>query len=74
MVQNDDVYAAFMPTVAEPSREEFDRQSRRLHPLRVPWVEPIDVAEAIAWLAAPESRYVTGVQLPVDAGFLEKGS
>lgn len=72
MVQNDDVYAAFMPTIADPSRETFEAQSRRMHPMRVPWVEPIDVAEAIVWLSSAEARYVTGVQLPVDAGLLEK--
>lgn len=74
MIHNEEVYGAFMPTVEEPSREAFDRQSRRLHPLRIPWVEPVDVASAIAWLASDESRYVTGVQLPVDAGFLERGT
>jgi SDR family mycofactocin-dependent oxidoreductase len=28
------------------------------------------VASAISWLASPEARYVTGIQLPVDAGSL----
>lgn len=35
-------------------------------------IEPRDVSSAIAWLASDESRYVTGVALPVDAGFLIK--
>lgn len=73
MVHNETVYQAFMPTAPDPSRETFDRESRKMHPLGIPWVEPIDVAEAIAWLVSPEARYVTGVQLPVDAGFLERG-
>lgn len=34
----------------------------------VPWVEPADVAEAVLFLASPESRYMTGQQLAVDAG------
>jgi hypothetical protein len=41
-------------------------------PISVPWVEPIDVSNAVVWLASDEARYVTGVTLPVDAGFLEK--
>jgi (+)-trans-carveol dehydrogenase len=35
-----------------------------------PWVEPADVSDAVAWLASDESRFVTGISLPVDAGFL----
>lgn len=33
-------------------------------------VEPIEVGQAIAWLIGPASSGVTGVNLPVDAGFL----
>jgi SDR family mycofactocin-dependent oxidoreductase len=35
-------------------------------------VEPIDVANAVAWLVSDEARYVTGVTLPVDAGYTVK--
>jgi SDR family mycofactocin-dependent oxidoreductase len=40
--------------------------------LRVEVVEPRDVSNAIAWLVSDEARYVTGVNLPVDAGFTVK--
>lgn len=33
-------------------------------------VEPIEVGRAIAWLIGPGSSAITGVNLPVDAGFL----
>jgi NAD(P)-dependent dehydrogenase (short-subunit alcohol dehydrogenase family) len=33
-------------------------------------VEPLEVAHAIAWLLAPASSGVTGINLPVDAGFI----
>ncbi len=33
-------------------------------------VEPIEVARAAAWLIGPQSSAITGVNLPVDAGFL----
>jgi len=32
-------------------------------------VDPIEVAQAIAWLLGPASSAVTGINLPVDAGF-----
>jgi SDR family mycofactocin-dependent oxidoreductase len=40
--------------------------------LPIEMVEPVDVSNAIVWLASEEARYVTGVSLPVDAGFLQR--
>jgi SDR family mycofactocin-dependent oxidoreductase len=36
--------------------------------LPVPMVEPVDISNAIVFLCSEEGRYITGVQLPVDAG------
>jgi SDR family mycofactocin-dependent oxidoreductase len=33
-------------------------------------LDSLDVSNAVAWLCSDEARYVTGVALPVDAGFL----
>jgi NAD(P)-dependent dehydrogenase (short-subunit alcohol dehydrogenase family) len=38
--------------------------------LPVELIEAVDISNAIAWLCSDAARYVTGVQLPVDAGFL----
>lgn len=38
----------------------------------VDMIEPVDISNAIVWLASDEARYVTGVTLPVDAGFTVK--
>jgi NAD(P)-dependent dehydrogenase (short-subunit alcohol dehydrogenase family) len=37
--------------------------------LPVQLVESVDVSNAIVWLVSDDARYVTGVTLPVDAGF-----
>ncbi len=37
-------------------------------------VEPVEVAQAIAWLRSPMSSGVTGINLPVDAGFIAGSS
>jgi NAD(P)-dependent dehydrogenase (short-subunit alcohol dehydrogenase family) len=40
--------------------------------LPVPMVEPVDISNAIAWLVSDDARYVTGITVPVDAGFTNK--
>jgi SDR family mycofactocin-dependent oxidoreductase len=35
-------------------------------------LDPEDVAAAVAWLVSDEARYITGVTLPVDAGYANK--
>jgi SDR family mycofactocin-dependent oxidoreductase len=40
--------------------------------LPVDLIEPVDVSNAILWLVSDEARYITGVTLPVDAGYTNK--
>ncbi|MFF5991232.1 SDR family oxidoreductase [Prauserella flavalba] len=37
--------------------------------LPVELLQPGDISDAVLWLASDAARYVTGVALPVDAGF-----
>lgn len=37
--------------------------------LPVPMLQPADVSDAVLWLVSDHAKYVTGVTLPVDAGF-----
>lgn len=71
-IHNQAVYKRFLPDEPEPTREQFAGLFSGHNALDVPWVQPEDVADAVAWLTSPSARYVTGVQLPVDAGLLEK--
>jgi (+)-trans-carveol dehydrogenase len=43
-----------------------------MNALPIPWVEPVDISNALLFLASDEARYITGVALPVDAGCLIK--
>lgn len=40
--------------------------------LPVPWIEPEDVAQAVAFLASDRARFVTGSQFVLDAGLLSR--
>ncbi|GCE42187.1 mycofactocin-coupled SDR family oxidoreductase [Rhodococcus sp. USK10] len=72
MIHHDGVYQLFFPGDPNPSREQFASAFQSLNSMPVPWVEPLDVSNAVLWLASDEARFVTGVSLPVDAGFLQK--
>ncbi len=40
--------------------------------LPIPMIQPEDVSDAVVWLVSDHAKYVTGVALPVDAGFSAK--
>jgi SDR family mycofactocin-dependent oxidoreductase len=65
------------PMVVNDAMQEFLAQDPQLsnsmaNALPVAMVEPVDISNAIAWLVSDDARYVTGVTLPVDAGFTNK--
>ena len=72
MALNDATFRLFAPHKENPGPEDFAPVSQSMHVLPTPWVEPEDISNAVLFLASGESRYVTGVQLPIDAGALLK--
>jgi (+)-trans-carveol dehydrogenase len=68
MIQNKAVWGLFDPANPDPSRESAVPVFQSLNALPIPWVEPVDISNAILFLASDEARYITGVTLPVDAG------
>lgn len=40
--------------------------------LPVEMMDAVDVANAVLWLASDEARYVTGISVPIDAGYLQR--
>jgi len=72
MLHNEPMYRIFRPDVEHPSREDAVAAFPVLHGMPVPYVDPIDVSHAVAYLASDESRYVTGLQMRVDAGAIVK--
>jgi (+)-trans-carveol dehydrogenase len=68
MIQNDALYKLYLPHIESPTREQFAEAVSTTHPMGVPWVEPADVSAVVAFLASDESRYITGMQVPIMAG------
>lgn len=72
MIQNDMVRRSFRPDLANPTREEFAQAAKTMNMLPIPWVEPVDIANASLFLASEEARYITAITLPVDAGSTQR--
>jgi NAD(P)-dependent dehydrogenase (short-subunit alcohol dehydrogenase family) len=73
MIQNAAVSSAFRPDLDRaPTRAEFAEAARSMNMLDVPWIDPVDVANASLFLASDEARYITAVALPVDAGSTQR--
>lgn len=72
MANNRTVAGLFRPDLEAPTIEDADPVMRNLNLLPVRWVEPADISNALLFLCSDEGRYITGVQLPVDAGYIAK--
>jgi SDR family mycofactocin-dependent oxidoreductase len=70
MIQNSATYELFAPDLpeAERTKEALAPRFQAMNVLPIPWVEPVDISNAVLWLASDQSRYVTGLELKVDAG------
>ncbi|MGH3321039.1 MAG: mycofactocin-coupled SDR family oxidoreductase [Streptosporangiaceae bacterium] len=68
MIQNETLYRMFRPDLDNPGRADVKAEFQSKNLLPIPWVDPVDVSNAIVWLSSEQARYITGVTLPVDAG------
>jgi (+)-trans-carveol dehydrogenase len=68
MIQNEKTWGLFQPDNPNPDRESAAPVFQSINALPVPWVEPVDISNAVLFLVSDEARYITGVALPIDAG------
>jgi SDR family mycofactocin-dependent oxidoreductase len=68
MLQSEVMYRSFRPDLEHPTREDATPAFYVQQAMPIPWVEPVDISNAVLYLASDEARYVTGMQLRVDAG------
>src|ERR1700712_5265685 len=72
LLMNEPTYRLFRPDLENRGPEALAPICQSFHFLPIPWVEPVDISNAVLFLASDEARYITGVTLPVDAGSLLK--
>ncbi len=71
MIMNEPLMTLFAGDGPPLSEEEYLAMQGK--PNLIPEVlDPKDISNAILFLVSDAARYITGVALPVDAGFLEK--
>jgi SDR family mycofactocin-dependent oxidoreductase len=72
LLHNVDVYRAFRPDLENPTREDAMVAFPSMQAMPIPFIDPVDVSHLVAFLASDESRYITGLNIRVDAGAMLK--
>ena len=68
MIMNEPTFKLFSPDAENPTIEDFKPVSQALNALPIPWVEPIDISNAMAFLCSDEAGYITGAVIEVAGG------
>jgi len=68
MIMNEGTWKMFRPDLENPGPEDMAPICQMFHTLPIPWVDAVDISNAVLFLTSDEARYITGVTLPVDAG------
>ncbi|MCV7383300.1 mycofactocin-coupled SDR family oxidoreductase [Mycolicibacter longobardus] len=68
MIMNEGTWKMFRPDLENPGPDDMAPICQMFHTLPIPWVDAVDISNAVLFLASDEARYITGVTLPVDAG------
>jgi (+)-trans-carveol dehydrogenase len=72
LFMNEGTMKLFRPDLENPGPDDMAVVAQMMHVLPIGWVEPVDISNAVLFLASDESRYVTGLPMTVDAGSMLK--
>ncbi len=72
LFMNEGTMKLFRPDLETPGPDDMKVVAQLMHVLPIGWVEPVDISNAVLFLASDESRYVTGLPMTVDAGSMLK--
>lgn len=68
LLNHDAMYRLFRPDLEAPTRDDALVAFPAMQAMPIPYIDPEDVANMVLFLVSDESRYVTGMQMRVDAG------
>jgi SDR family mycofactocin-dependent oxidoreductase len=68
MIQNKPTYQLFRPDLENPSQADVIDNFINFHQIPVPWVPPEAITDAIRYIVAPSTKYMTGSTVDVACG------
>ncbi len=68
MVHNPALYGLFCPDLPAPTRADVQPVYEQMNPMRVAWLDPQEVADAVAFLVSDAARAISGAVLEVALG------
>jgi len=74
MLMSQPMYNIFRPDIENPTKEDAMVAFPAMQAMPIPYVEPVDISNAVLYLASDEARYVTGQQHKIDGGALLRGT
>ena len=72
LVLNEPTFKLFCPGNPDAGLEDAYDGFKAINLLPVPYVDPIDISNGVLYLASDKGRYVTAIELPIDAGYTVK--
>ncbi len=72
LLHNDDIYKAFRPDLEKPTRADAEQAFPAMQAMPIPYMEPGDVSALVLFLASDDARYMTGLNIRLDAGAMLK--
>jgi (+)-trans-carveol dehydrogenase len=68
MIENDNFYKLFRPDLEHPTLADAEPGLSTLNLMPIPYVETVDISNAVLFLVSDDGRYITGAALPIDGG------
>ncbi|HET7741109.1 MAG TPA: mycofactocin-coupled SDR family oxidoreductase [Mycobacterium sp.] len=72
LFMNEGTMRLFRPDLENPGPDDLAVAAQVMHVLPIGWVEPVDISNAVLFLASDEARFITGLTMTVDAGSMLK--
>ena len=61
MLHSEPMYQSFRPDLEHPTRQDAELAFPVQQAMPIPYVEPVDISNAVLFLASDEARYITGM-------------
>jgi SDR family mycofactocin-dependent oxidoreductase len=68
MVHNEALYSLFAPDIEAPNKEAVRPRYEAMNPMRVAWLDPQEISNAVLFLASDRSAFISGETIEVSAG------